>query len=355
MTDLDRAFDAVPATIYTHHERHGETVHRSAPESIRRELAALQVRAGDRVLEIGTGSGYSGALLAHLCCPDGQVTSIDISDELVRRATAIHAERGVTGVDCHVGDGLAGYPATAPFHRVVSWCSPPRLPKAWTQQVVNGGRIVVCLPIAALPSTTLIATITVAAGKPRIEALAGGGYAQSTPVAVDDALTVPGRWVDYCDRQPDPSWIGICWRAADDAQHTGARSALGQLLHPGYTDTYRQMELHWRSWYTWTAALGDPQLSLVSLRNEIRGLGHTTPRSAAVILTDGRVIADRPDSPSLHSLRTWLQRWEHADRPAPESFARTLVPHDGPDLAGWDLQVGHGTVTTRPAATAARR
>ncbi|MBO3736718.1 protein-L-isoaspartate O-methyltransferase family protein [Actinoplanes flavus] len=286
MTDLDRAFDAVPPGFYTHHVEHGETVHRSAPESIRRELAALQVRAGDRVLEIGTGSGYSGALLAELCGPQGLVTSVDISDELIRRATAIHAERGVTGIDCRVADGLGGYPAAAPFQRVVSWCAPPRLPQAWTRQVVDGGRIVACLPIAALPSTTLIATVTVAAGQPGVEAVAGGGYAQSTPVAVDDALTVPGRWVDYCDRQPDPSWIGICWRAADDAQHTGARTVLDQLLHPGHTETYRQMEQDWRSWYTYLAALGDPQLSLVSLRNEIRGLGHTTPGSAAVILTD---------------------------------------------------------------------
>ncbi|GAA3951119.1 hypothetical protein Aau02nite_86410 [Amorphoplanes auranticolor] len=48
----------------------------------------------------------------------------------------------------------------------------------------------------------------------------------------------------------------------------------------------------------------DPQLSLVSLRNEIRGLGHTAPSSAAVVLTDARIIADRADSPSLHALRT---------------------------------------------------
>jgi protein-L-isoaspartate(D-aspartate) O-methyltransferase len=349
VTDLDRAFGAVSAQSYTHHERYGETMHRSQPESIRRELAALQVRAADRVLEIGTGSGYSGALLAQLCGPHGRVTSIDISAELVSRATAIHAERGVTGVDCHVGDGLAGYPAAAPFHRAVSWCAPPRLPKAWTRQVVDGGRIVACLPIATLPSTTLIATITVAAGQPRVEAVAGGGYAQSTPVAVDDALTVPGRWVDYCDRQPDPSWIGICWRAADDAQHTGARTALQQLLHPGHTETHRQMSEDWRSWYTWTAALGDPQLSLVSLRNEIRGLGHTTADgSAAVILTDGTVLADSPTSPSLHALWAWLDRWKHAGRPAPESFPCTLVPRDGPDLAGWDLRVGHNTATTRP-------
>ncbi|RSM53969.1 protein-L-isoaspartate(D-aspartate) O-methyltransferase [Actinoplanes sp. ATCC 53533] len=355
MTDLDQAFGAVSAHIYSNHERYGETVHRSLPEWIRREVAALQVHAGDRVLEVGTGSGYSGALLAKLCGPQGRVTSVDISDELIRRATAIHAERGVTGVDCHVADGLAGYPAAAPFDRAVAWCTPPLLLQAWVEQVVDGGRIVACLPIAALPSTTLIATITVTAGQPRVEAVTGGGYAQSTPTAVDDAQTIPGRWVDHCDHQPDPSWIGICWRAADDAQHTGAHAALDQLLHPGHTETYRQMEADWRSWSAYTAALGDPQLSLVSLRNEIRGIGHTTASSAAVILTDGTILADSPTSPSLLTLRAWLDRWEHTGRPAPESFPCTLVPHDGPDLAGWDLRVSHATATTRPGNAAPNR
>jgi protein-L-isoaspartate(D-aspartate) O-methyltransferase len=339
VSHLDDALNVVSATVYTHHERYGETVHRSAPESIRRELAALQVRAGDRVLEIGTGSGFSGALLAELCGPHGRVTSIDISDELIRRATAIHLERGVTGVDCHVADGLTGFPAAAPFDRAVAWCAPSRLPRSWVEQVVDGGRIVACLPIAPLPSTTLIATITVTAGQPCIKAVTGGGYAQSTPTAVDDALTVPGRWVDYCDRQRAPSWIGICWRAADDAQHTGARAALDQLLHPGHTETYRQMESGWRSWSAYTAALGDLQLSLVSLRNEIRGIGHATVSSAAVILTDATIVADSPTSPSLRALRAWLDRWEHAGRPAAESFTTTLVPHDGLDLPGWDLRV----------------
>ncbi|MBO3736724.1 hypothetical protein [Actinoplanes flavus] len=69
--------------------------------------------------------------------------------------------------------------------------------------------------------------------------------------------------------------------------------------------------------------------------------------SNAVGKTDGRIIADSPASPSLHTLRSRLQRWEHAGRPTPESFTRILVPHDGPGLAGWDLRVSHGTVTTR--------
>ena len=135
---------------------------------------------------------------------------------------------------------------------------------------MNGGRIVASLPIAQLPSATLITTITVDAGQPRVEAVIGGGYAQSTPTAVDGALTVPGRWVDYCDYQKDPSWIAIGWRA-DDSTGSGARSALEQLLHPGHTETYRDMEADWRPWSAYLVALADPGPSLVSLPNQIRG------------------------------------------------------------------------------------
>ncbi len=348
MTDHDEAFGAVPAAVYSHHERFGETVHRSAPEWIRREVTSLRVRAGHRVLEIGTGSGYSGALLARLCGPGGRVTSVDISDELIDRARAIHAERGVTGIDCHVADGLAGFPPVAPFDRAVAWCTPPRLPRAWADQIVDGGRIVACLPIAQLPSTTLITTMTVEAGQPRLEAVIGGGYAQSTPTAVDDALTVPGRWVDYCDHRPDPSWIAIGWRTGD-SDGSGARSALERLLHFGHTETYRDMEMDWRPWSAFTAALADPGLSLVSLRNQIRGVGHTSATSAAVILTDGTIIADSSRSLSLNMLHAWLAGWQHAGQPAIENLIPALLPNTDPGCPGWDLRVNLPRHPTVPA------
>jgi protein-L-isoaspartate(D-aspartate) O-methyltransferase len=338
VTDLDDPFGSVPARVYTHHERFGETVHRSVPEWIQREVTSLQVRAGHRVLEVGTGSGYSGALLAQLCGPAGRVTSVDISDELINRAQVIHAERGVTGIDCHVADGLAGFPSAAPFDRAVAWCAPPRLPRAWVDQIVDGGRIVTCLPIAQLPSTTLITTLTVADGQPRVEAIIGGGYAQSTPTAVADALTVPGRWVDYCNFHEDPSWIAIAWRT-DDPDGSGARSALDQLLHPGHTETYRDMEAEWRPWSAYLAALADPGLSLVCLRNQIRGVGHTSATSAAVILTDGMILSDSPRSPSLDMLRAWLTRWEHAGQPAIADLVPALLPNPDPGCPGWDLRV----------------
>lgn len=80
-----------------------------------------------------------------------------------------------------------------------------------------------------------------------------------------------------------------------------------------------------------------PAGELVSLRNKIRGIGHTTPHSAAVVLADGSVLADSAHSPSLAALRTWLIQWEAAGRPTADSYPTELVLHEN-DLAGWDLR-----------------
>lgn len=338
MTSSADTFSQVPVDFYVTGGQRGETLHRSAPESIHREVTALQVPTGARVLEVGTGCGYSGAVLAELVGPLGQVISVDVSDHLAGWANLLHHQRGITTVRCYSADGLAGFPAEAPFDRVVAWCTPPRLPRSWMEQLAPDGRLVACLPIAALPSTTLIATITAHVGQPRVQAVTFGGYAQSTAGAVDDALTIPGRWVDWSIRHPAPSWIAISWRHDDDWLRTGARTALDRLLHPGHAETYDGAPLDWQSWATFTAVMGDRHLSIAALRGEARGIGHTSPTSAAVIQNDGLIIADSPRSPSLITLRTWLHRWEHAGRPAGDLLTPMLISNNTDDCPGWDLR-----------------
>ncbi|MET7949006.1 methyltransferase domain-containing protein [Micromonospora sp. NPDC005324] len=347
MTVPDPLLDAVPEHYYVDNEHRGETLHRSAAQAIHRDVIALNVGDSARVLEIGTGTGYSGALLAAHAGPTGHVTSIDISDHLVGWANQLHHQRGVTTITCHVADGMAGYPPHAPYQRLVAWCTPPRLPRAWVEQLTPDGRIVACLPIAAQPSTTLIATITLTAGQPHIETITFGGYAQSTAVPVDDVLTIPGRWVDYCIQQPEPAWISISWRDRDDQHHSGARTALNLLLNPGHTETYAHAPLDWLSWTAFSVIVGGHHRSIAALRDGIRGIGHTTATSAAVILTDSTIIADSPDSASLTALRTWLGRWEQAARPAVDWFTPTLTLIEDGDLPGWDLQIKNHIGTRR--------
>ncbi|MEU6073884.1 methyltransferase domain-containing protein [Micromonospora sp. NPDC047074] len=342
MTAADPLHANVPEQFYVHNPDRGETLHRSAAEAIHRDVTALNVHEGNHVLEIGTGTGYSGALLASRVGATGRVTSIDISDDLVDWADRLHRQRGVTTITCHTADGVTGYPPHAPYQRIAAWCTPPRLPRAWVNQLAPNGRIVACLPIAAQPSTTLVTTITLTAGQPHVEAVTFGGYAQSTATPVVDALTLPGRWVDHHTDQPDPAWISIGWRDQDDPQHTGARTALNLLRNPGHTETYHRAPLNWPSWTAYSVIAGGPQRSIAALDDGKRGIGHTTPTTAAVILTDGTILADSTRSPSLTALRSWLHRWERAGRPDAGWFRPRLVPNDGKDLPGWDLRVTAG-------------
>ncbi len=106
-------------------------------------LDRLEARAGHRVLEIGTGTGYNTALLCHRLGPDN-VYSLDIDPGLV--ATAADRLAGL-GHHPHLnaGDGAAGWDEHAPFDRILATCAVTQIPPAWICQLADGGRIVVPL------------------------------------------------------------------------------------------------------------------------------------------------------------------------------------------------------------------
>ncbi|KAB7850141.1 protein-L-isoaspartate O-methyltransferase family protein [Streptomyces mobaraensis] len=339
MTAVADAATTVPERHYTHHDGRGATPHRSNPVVIHRELTTLDVHTGMNVAEIGTGSGYSGALLAELVGSTGTVTSLDIDAYLVKWANLIHHERGLDNVRCHVADGTSGFPERAPYERVVAWCTPPLLPKAWVDQVVDGGLIVAPLPIATVPNMTVVAKVRVTGGEPVVEAVFTGGYIEATTSPKGD-LDLPGRWVDWENRTPAPSWISIAWRERDDHLHTGARTALARLTTNAHSEPYAGAELDWPSWRTFAAHLADPQLTMAGLTPNQWAIGHSTMTTAAVLQQDGTLLADRPDSSSLAVLRSWLTAWEQARRPAPDAYAPTLTrstaEHETP---GWHLRL----------------
>jgi protein-L-isoaspartate(D-aspartate) O-methyltransferase len=104
---------------------------------------AARVSPGDRVLEIGTGSGYQAAVLAEVTGRAGAVYSIEIVRELAARARTTLADLGYANVHVHAGDGYRGWPAHAPFDAIVVTAAPDHVPPALVAQLATGGRLVI--------------------------------------------------------------------------------------------------------------------------------------------------------------------------------------------------------------------
>ncbi len=100
----------------------------------------LNVGPGDRVLEVGAGSGYQAAVLAELAA---QVYTIEIVEPLGRRAAETLARLGYRNVSVRIGDGYRGWPAAAPFDAIIVTAAPDHVPQPLIDQLKEGGRMII--------------------------------------------------------------------------------------------------------------------------------------------------------------------------------------------------------------------
>ncbi|MEV6012607.1 methyltransferase, FxLD system, partial [Streptomyces sp. NPDC051976] len=106
-------------------------------------LDQLEAQPGDRILELGAGTGYNAALLAHLVGESGHVTTLDVDDDLVEGARAHLAAAGFTNVKAQTRDGALGHAEGAPYDRIIATVGAHGVPHAWLDQLAPGGRLVV--------------------------------------------------------------------------------------------------------------------------------------------------------------------------------------------------------------------
>jgi protein-L-isoaspartate(D-aspartate) O-methyltransferase len=116
----------------------GQTI--SQPYMVAAMTVALAPGAGDRVLEVGTGSGYQAAILARLA---GSVVTIERHPALAARAIATIEALGIVNVRVVVGDGSNGYPDEAPYDRILVTAGAPAVPERLKDQLADGGRLVI--------------------------------------------------------------------------------------------------------------------------------------------------------------------------------------------------------------------
>jgi protein-L-isoaspartate(D-aspartate) O-methyltransferase len=134
----------IPAELASaaYHDRplpigHGQTISQPYIVALMTELLTLQ--PGDHVLEIGTGSGYQAAILAHL---SAEVISIERIEPVAERARKLLADLGITNITIIVGDGTEGYSPAAPYDGIIITASTPEIPPPLKEQLADRGRLV---------------------------------------------------------------------------------------------------------------------------------------------------------------------------------------------------------------------
>ncbi|MFQ6102276.1 MAG: protein-L-isoaspartate(D-aspartate) O-methyltransferase [Anaerolineae bacterium] len=118
---------------------YGQTI--SQPYIVALMTELLELKEGDKVLEIGTGSGYQAAILAEI--PEVEVYTIEIIPELAGNARERLESLGYTDVHCKQGDGYYGWPEHAPFEAIIVTAAPDHVPQPLADQLAAGGRMVI--------------------------------------------------------------------------------------------------------------------------------------------------------------------------------------------------------------------
>lgn len=294
----------------------------SRPDIVALMLAAGHVEPGMRVLEIGTGTGYTAALLAHYLGARN-VTTIEIDPTLAARARTALTTAGYGDVTVITGDGARGYPAQAPFDRVLSTVAAPQVPYEWVAQTRTNGRVVTPWSSTYKPAGLLSVTI-------RADGTATGGLLNTTVsfMPLRDQRTTRSARTDVV-RDTDTPDVSDTDLHVSDVLNDDAPFAIA-IQVPGCHWEYEPAsdDDHWSVWFL------DP-----GSRSWARFDYQPGRRRRPVHQFGPRRLWDE--------VAAAYHQWDHAGRPPVTQWRFTLTPDSGM----WSWPAPPATSTRLPSPT----
>jgi len=274
-------------------------------------LRLLDIRPGMQVMEIGTGSGYSGALLSRIVGSDGHVVSIDIDTALINRARTLHNQARHTNIELHASDGFWGWTNGEPFDRIVGWVTPHVLSAAWAAQAKPGAMIVTPVKIADVAAANAVVRCAVN-GDIHDGELHPGNFIEMTSEIITE-FGLPIRYVNAVRKSPDgPPWW-ISGHQFHGQPPTVPERLLRQLVETEpESEFFNQGSESWRAFTAFLLASTVNPASVGSARGW--GIGTATPDSIAISLSNGVLLRAGTDE-AYNEVTNVLKEWHELGEP----------------------------------------
>ena len=297
---------------WTTNPQTGEPVPQSSnPARIADMVALAGLQPGMRVLEVGTGTGYTAAVLADTVGSSGQVVSLDVDRELVARAAELHRHAGNTQVEIHEADGTHGWENGAPYDRIIGWTTPHVLPRQWVQQAAHRSVIVTPVHVSDVANAHAVIRARIEHGAPAEASAHAGSFIEMTPQPVTD-FGQPRRYVDtvVTSRTGERAWISI---SGHRLPHGQSETITGQLAatepEQDWIDPTR-----WPDFTTYLISTVSDGTPISASTGTEQGFGFTNKDGTVLVLRDGSVVACGATT-ALDALRRIRDAWEQAGKP----------------------------------------
>jgi len=313
-------------------------------------LEQLGLEPGHRVLEIGAGTGYNAALMAHIVGEAGQVVTIDIDEDIVENAREHLAAAGFGRVEVVGRDGGFGYPSAAPYDRIILTVGSGEIAPAWREQLKPDGRLVLPLSINGSQKSVafeqadghLVSLSVVDCGFMMLR----GAFAEPETsvqlgpepglyLSVDDPsrvdagaiyalLTGPARDQPTVVRAtPREVWRGLqLWLVLREPGLCGL-SAEGEMAERGIVPCLLEISGGWK-WCFTAGLLGEASLSVL-MRPPDDSPAMDNPDDSPLELF---VRSFGPDNTSAQRLIEHVTAWDAAGRPSSEGLRIRAYPRD---------------------------
>jgi protein-L-isoaspartate(D-aspartate) O-methyltransferase len=297
-------------------------------------LDQLEPARGQKVLEIGAGTGFNAALIAHIVGPKGSVVSIDLDPEIVARAEENLSAAGTQGVTVLAADGALGDPAHAPYDRIIATVGVWDIAPAWHEQLAPGGLLVVPLDLRGIQRSVCFERAgdhwTSRSSRPC------GFMRMRGPFAGPDRAVVldPGTHLTLLlpdARELDTAAVLEVLGAPEVEIATGVSPAAMELFD-GFG---LWLAIHEPRWFALSSRGPDPRLPEAPLRNES---GSATSGLldefglATLAMRDGELLVIGTER-IAEDLAAHVAAWDEAGRPGSAGLVIDAYPIGGDSIA----------------------